>query len=108
MLVRTRRNWKPHAQLVGMVRHTLVSPRIKYRVAIKYHLTQRFYSSIYILKRTEMAIHRKTCKHMFMTLFCQASVCSSVFVSSQQRSGVKDIKAPLGMSQLSGLGHTML
>ena len=27
--------------------------------------------------------------------FCQTSVCSSVFVSSQQRFGVMDIKAPL-------------
>ena len=30
------------------------------------------------------------------------------FVSSQQRFGVRDIKAPLGVSQLSGLGQTML
>ena len=39
---------------------------------------------------------------------CHASVCSSVFVSSQQRFGVTDIKAPLGVSQLSGLGQTVL
>ena len=38
--------------------------------------------------------------------YCQASVCSSVFVSSQQSFGVTDIKAPLGVSQLSGLGQT--
>ena len=31
-----------------------------------------------------------------------------VFVSSQQRFGATDIKAPLGMSQLSGLGQTVL
>ena len=39
---------------------------------------------------------------------CQASVCSSVFVLSQQRFGVTDIKAPLSVSQLSVLGQTML
>ena len=40
--------------------------------------------------------------------FCQASICSSVFVSSQQSFGVTDIKALLGMSQLSGLGQIVL
>ena len=35
-------------------------------------------------------------------------VCAPRFVSSQQRFGVTDIKAPLGVPQLSGLGQTML
>ena len=30
------------------------------------------------------------------------------FVSSQQRLGAKDVKAPSGVSQLSGLGQTVL
>ena len=38
--------------------------------------------------------------------YCHTSICSSVFVSSQQRFGVTD-KA-LGVSQLSGLGQTVL
>ena len=44
---------------------------------------------------------------VYHSYYCQASVCSSVFVSSQQRFGVTDIKA-LSVSQLSGLGQTVL
>ena len=41
-----------------------------------------------------------------MGLSCECMLLGSV--SSQQRFGVADIKVPLGMSQLSGLGQAML
>ena len=51
-------------------------------------------------------IYSKQLRIAYMVCFCQASVCSSVLVSSQQWFGTTDIKA-LGMSQLSNLGQTV-
>ena len=57
-------------------------------------------------KQGQLRGKRKPKQH-YSTLQCQASVCSSGFVSSQQRFGVTDIKA-LSESQLWGLERTVL